>query len=168
MTGFFSKHPRLLAIAPSTRGFGFAVLEGLDTLVDWGMKSAATDKNARCIAKVRELISQYSPDLLVLEDSSTGRRSPRIRRLGRSIIQLARSKNVKVALFTQEQIREAFSLNGAGTKQTRAEFVAEKFPDEIGFRLPPKRKPWMSEDYRMGIFDAVVLALMPRLSKKTQ
>ena len=31
------KHFRILAIAPSTRGFGFAVLEGQDTLVDWGV-----------------------------------------------------------------------------------------------------------------------------------
>jgi len=26
-------------------------------------------------------------------------------------------------------------------------------------RLPRLRKPWMSEDYRMSIFDAVALAL---------
>ena len=166
MIDFLSKRPRILAIAPSTRGFGFAVLEGLDTLADWGVKSAATDKNARSIAKVHELISQYNPDLLVLEDFSTGMRSPRIRRLGRSIIMLAQSKSVKVALFTPEQIRQAFSQDDAGTKQARAEFIAQKFPDEIGFRLPQKRKPWMSEDYRMNIFDAVALALMPRLSKK--
>ena len=166
MTSFDSKHPRILAIAPSTRGFGFAVLEGLDTLADWGVKSVTTDKNARSIAKVEELISQYKPDLLVLEDFSTGRRAPRIRRLGKRLITLARNQNIKVALFTKEQIREAFYQISSGAKQARAEFIAEKFPDEIGFRLPPKRKPWMSEDYRMGIFDAVALALLPRLVKK--
>lgn len=166
MTDYFSKHARILAIAPSTRGFGFSVLEGFDTLADWGVKSVTTDKNARSVAKVEQLISHYRPDILVLEDFSPGKRTPRIKRLGRSIITLARSKNVKVALFTQGQIREAFSQIGTRTKQARAEFIAQKFPDEIGFRLPPKRKPWMSEDYRMNIFDAVALALIPRLLKK--
>ena len=31
------KGTRVLAIDPSTRGFGFAVLEGLEKLVDWGV-----------------------------------------------------------------------------------------------------------------------------------
>lgn len=168
MTSFHAKHPRILAIALSTRGFGFAVLEGLDTLADWGVKSVTTDKNARSIAKVAALISLYQPNLLVLEDFSTGRRAPRIRRLGTRLVTLAGNQNIKVAQFTQEQIRETFSQNGAETKQARAEFIAQKFPDEIGFRLPPKRKPWMSEDYRMNIFDAVALALMPRLLKRSR
>jgi len=29
---------RVLAIDPSTRGFGFAVLEGPSRLIDWGVK----------------------------------------------------------------------------------------------------------------------------------
>lgn len=168
MTNFHSQHPRILAIAPSTRGFGFAVLEGLDTLVDWGVKSLAGDKSPKSIAKVKELISHYEPDILVLEDFSfkDSRRSKRIRRLGRRLVTLAKNQKIKVALFSQKQIREIFFAKGAGTKQARAEIVADKFPDEIGFRLPPKRKPWMSEDYRMDIFDAVALAVMPRLINK--
>jgi hypothetical protein len=41
-----------------------------------------------------------------------------------------------------------------------------RFPEELGHRLPPKRKPWMSEDYRMGIFDAVALAFATRVREK--
>lgn len=170
MIDFNSKHPRILAIAPSTRGFGFAVLEGLDTLADWGVKSVTGDKNAQSIVKAGELISHYEPDIIALEDCSPkySRRSPRIRRLGRRLVTLARNQKIKVALFSREKIRETFFGNGHGTKQARAKILAQKFPDEIGFRLPPKRKPWMSEDYRMDIFDAVALALMPRLLKKKQ
>jgi Holliday junction resolvasome RuvABC endonuclease subunit len=166
MTHFQSKYRRILAIAPSTRGFGFALLEGLDTLADWGVKSVVGSKNAGSVAKVKELVSHYQPDVLALEDCSSkdSRRSPRIRRLGRSLVALARNQKIKLALFPQKQIRQTFALCGAGTKHARAEFLAQKFADEIGFRLPPKRKPWMSEDYRMDIFDAVGLAVMPRLS----
>jgi len=39
-----------------------------------------------------------------------------------------------------------------------AQTLAAQFPVELGKRLPPKRRPWMSEDPRMDIFDAVALA----------
>jgi hypothetical protein len=41
-----------------------------------------------------------------------------------------------------------------------AEILATRFPEELAPRLPPKRKPWISEDYRMDIFDAVALAIV--------
>ena len=160
------KYPRILAIAPSTRGFGFALIEGLDTLVDWGVKSVTGDKNKASVAKVKEMIVHYEPDVLVLEDASvkSSRRSPRIRALSKRIIAVASSRNVIVALFSREQVRRAFFADGQGTKHALAEIIANKFPEELGFRLPPKRRPWMSEDYRMDIFDAVALALVLRKS----
>ena len=74
MTNFHSTHPRILSIAPSTRGFGFAVLEGLDTLADWGVKSVTADKNAQSIAKVKELLrdDQSDPFSLDEKESSLG------------------------------------------------------------------------------------------------
>ena len=66
----------------------------------------------------------------------------------------------------REQVRRVFFANGQGTKHALAEILAKRFPEELGFRLPPKRRPWMSEDYRMDIFDAVALALIFFYSKK--
>jgi len=43
-----------------------------------------------------------------------------------------------------------------------SEIVAKRFPDELGAKLPPKRKAWMKEHYQMGIFDAVALAVVFR------
>ncbi len=39
-----------------------------------------------------------------------------------------------------------------------ARAIAEQFPELVP-RVPPVRKPWMSEDYRMSMFDAVGLGL---------
>jgi hypothetical protein len=39
-----------------------------------------------------------------------------------------------------------------------AQAVAARFP-ELAPRLPPQRKPWMSEDCRMAIFDAAAFVL---------
>jgi hypothetical protein len=62
-------------------------------------------------------------------------------------------------------VLQVFIPDGQGTKHELAEILAKQFPEELGSRLPPKRKAWMSEDSRMGIFDAVALALVFRLKK---
>jgi hypothetical protein len=144
------KNLRILAIAPSTRGFGFSVLEG-ERLIDWGVKSVKGDKNKQSLLKIKEMISRYHPGVLVFEDYSAkgSRRSPRIRK-------------VRVKLFSRQQVRKAFFADGQGTKDVLADMLAKQFPEELGFRLPPKRRPWMSEAYQMGIFEAVALVLIFR------
>jgi len=159
------KHFRILAIAPSTRGFGFAVLEGQEMLVDWGVKTVKGDKNAQSLKKVEEMIAHYQPGVLVLEDASAknSRRSPRIRKLSQQIIKMAVTRKVSVKLFSRDQVMKTFFADGQGTKHALAEIIAKRFPEELGSRLPPKRKAWMSEDSRMNIFDAVALVLILRL-----
>jgi hypothetical protein len=156
-----------LAIAPSSRGFGFAVLEG-EGLVDWGVKSVTGDKNVGTMKQAEKMIAHYKPGVLVLQDASAkgSRRSPRIRNLTKKIIAMATSRKMKVALFSSDQVIQAFFIDGKGTKYTIAKILAIRFREELGPRLPPKRKDWESEDYRMGIFDAVALALARQLRKK--
>src|ERR1039458_1084558 len=112
------KHFRILAIALSTRGFGFAVLEGQETLVDWGVKTVKGDKNIQSLARVKELIVHYQPGVLVLEDASAkgSRRSPRIRKLCQQIIKLAATRKVRVRLYSREQVMKTFIPDGRGTK----------------------------------------------------
>jgi hypothetical protein len=87
------------------------------------------------------------------------------RQFSRQIITLAATRKVSVALFSHEQVRRVFFADGQGTIHARAEILAKRFSEELGSRLPPKRRAWMSEDSRMDIFDAVALALMLRLKR---
>ena len=155
-----NKLDRILAIAPSTRGFGFAVHEG-DTLVDWGVKSVKGDKNAESLKKVSELINWYTPTVLVLPDTKGkgSRRSERIRVLSRKFIAMAKARKVCVATCSRKQIGVALSTDGTLNKHEIAEILAKRFPHELGSRVPPKRKPWMSEDSRMDIFGAVAIGV---------
>jgi Holliday junction resolvasome RuvABC endonuclease subunit len=164
MNKTLAKYPRILAIAPSTRGFGYAVLEGHGEIVDWGVRSIEGNKNSGSIKKVEEMIDLYNPQVMVLEDTTAkgSRRSPRIKALTKRLVDLAERRTIEVALFSQEQVRRFFFGDADGTKHALAEIIAERFPEELGFRLPPKRRDWMSEDSRMGIFEAVALALMVR------
>jgi len=56
------------------------------------------------------------------------------------------------------QVLEVFGQVGAPNKERVAGVVAEHFK-ELAPRKPPHRKPWMSEDARGSIFDAVSFAL---------
>jgi Holliday junction resolvasome RuvABC endonuclease subunit len=156
-----NKYPRILAIAPSTKGFGYAVLEGHRLLVNWGVKTVTGNKNAGAVKKVKEMIAHYNPQVLVLEDTATEgcRRSPRIKALTKRLVEVGESRTINMALFSRTQVKRVILGGGRGTKHAVAESIAEWYPEELGFRLPPKRVDWKSEDSRMAIFDAVALAL---------
>ncbi len=164
MMQHYSQHERVLSIAPSTRGFGYAVLEDAANLVDWGSKSVEGNKNTECLIKVEALIAHYQPTLIVLEDHSgkDSRRSARIVTLGKRLVALASQREVKVKLFSQAQVRRVFFGERKGTKHALAEILAKRFPEELGHRLPPKRRAWTSEDSRMDIFDAMALVMALR------
>ncbi len=53
---------------------------------------------------------------------------------------------------------ETFAQQGVINKQSLAEAIARHMPAFERY-LPPPRKPWMSEDSRMNLFDAAALAL---------
>jgi len=72
---------RVLAIDPHPRGFGYAVFEGPATLVDWGTKDIRRDKERVALHKIGELVRQYLPTVIVVEDCThrQSRRNPRVR-----------------------------------------------------------------------------------------
>ena len=154
------KNVRVLGLAPSSRGIGFALMEGKNTLVDWGVKSVKGEKNLRSLSKVADLITLYEPNVIALEDtrSQGSRRCSRIQALFQEIVALAEGENIKVRRFSRKQIRFEHFTEAPATKYAMAESLAARFPEELGFRLPRKRRLWTSEDPRMDMFDAVALA----------
>lgn len=170
MTNSISQnHFRILAIAPTTRGFGFAVLDGNETLVDWGVRRIdGKIKNTWSLAMVEKLVARYQPGVMVLQDTlaKSSRRAPRIKALTKRIIALAKGHKVRVKLFTFEKVRKIFFADGKGTKHALAEIIAKQFPGELSSYMPPKRRAWTNEDSRMDIFDAVALALMPQRAQR--
>lgn len=160
MTRGISPGRRVLAIDPAAKGFGFAVMEPGTGLVAWGTRDARDDKYGMSLRRAAELLDTYQPTVVVLEDCRTdgSRRRPHVRRLLRSIERLAARRGVKVWLVPPSTRLAAFAEVGASTKCQIATALAERFP-VLRRALPPVRKPWMTEDHRMGIFDAVALAV---------
>jgi hypothetical protein len=168
MNQLHQKQTRILAIAPSSRGFGFAVLEEEDQLIDWGLKTVERSKTSQCLRKVEILMTHYAPTLFVLEDhlAKDFHRCERIRTLNMQFVELSIKCHIEIKLITHGQLRRAFFGEERGTKYRLAEILAEQFPTELRSRLPPKRLAWKSEDSRMAIFDAVALVLAACLVKR--
>jgi len=156
MKYLFPDEIRVLAVDPSTKGIGFAVLEGPENLIDWGIKQVSDEKNTECVEIVRELIEQYQPHTLVIEntDDESSLRRDRVRELLGEIRQLAREKRVKVLEVTPNRVRHAF----APKKDVIAAAIAGRFP-ELQPRLPKERTLTMNEQYEMPEFDAMAFGL---------
>jgi hypothetical protein len=148
----------ILAAFPSAKGFGYAVFEGQSSLIDWGVRGASgAQKNRESLQKMRELLTFYHPDVVVLEDyeGQGSRRARRIEILINLIAAHAHAGGMRTASFSRAEVRASFGLTA---KREIAEAIVRAFP-ELEPRLPPVRKIWMSEDRRMNIFDAVALAI---------
>lgn len=149
---------RILTIDPTSRGFGYAVLEGAGRLIAWGVRAGGqTDVVLR---KLHELIGLYRPEVLVVEDCATpkARRRARVRNLLDTIVHNADAVGLRTHRISVAEVRHLFAANNAATKHAIALAVAEHFP-ELAPRLPPKRKIYMSEAERMAIFDATAFGL---------
>jgi hypothetical protein len=162
------KNSRSLSVALSSRGLGYAVMEGQNVFIAHGHKIVeGGDKNVKSFAWVEQLIERYQPNIMALQDVAAkgSRRAPRIKSLHRQIVKLAGKQKIQVKLISGKQVRSLLLGNPKGTKQEMAERLAKQFPDELAACLPPKRKPWKSEDSRMDIFDAVALAVVLRMKQ---
>jgi len=158
MMGTNPNPKRVLAIDPTSRGLGFAVLESPTTLIYWAVKSVREKNEASILEKVSSLIHYYKPEVLVIEDHNKSRRCPRIQSLLAGIDELASKEGVKCRRFPIARVKKVFKAFQAQTKQEIAQEVAQQLPD-LAHHLPPPRKPWMTENYQMPVFDAVALAL---------
>src|SRR5262245_473149 len=108
-----SKTIRVLAIDPTVTGFGYAVLEAPDRLVDWGVKTVDhRDKNMRCLKWIAHFINLYQTDRVVLENynGKGSRRCRRVRELIDGIRSLALSNAIQTASFSRSEVRVDFGV----------------------------------------------------------
>jgi hypothetical protein len=150
---------RVLAIYPNTGGFGFAVLEGPDRLIEWATVHIKGRDHDACIARAAKLIDRYRPDALVTEHpNKSPHRGQPARQLAADLLVLATKKRIRRGGIARESVRRYFLKLNAETKHRMAEAIADRFL-ELQSRLPRVRRPWMSENPAMTIFDSIALAL---------
>src|SRR5262245_26735550 len=157
-----SQHSLVLALYPQSHGFSFALFEAWPSPLDWGFHEVrGLHRNVKCLRRIASIFALHTPDFVALQGMSDGgaRRAPRIQELNRLIAELAEGEGIPVRSYSRTQVLEYFEHRGATTKQQIAETIAQKVP-ALALQLPPPRKPYKSEDDRMGIFEAAALAWM--------
>ena len=144
---------RVLALEIRRRGFAFAVFEGANELLDCGarhFRSGANKVRVSPRGKLATLFDDFAPSEVITRARESDARK------WKSIIDPAlrresAERRVPIRLVSRSTILKAF--DGRDRRYEIAVVLAERFP-ALASRLPPKRKIWQSEDYRMGIFDA--------------
>lgn len=150
--------PITLALDTTSGGFAYAVLEGRETLLDWACSEASKKSPEVWRARVEKLLTRYQPVRVVLPDVEDSRRGKWAKRFTSAVETLANERGIEVRRVSRRVVQERFAHSGT-TKHEIAIAVARVFP-ELAPRLPRERKPWMSEDKRMSIFDAVSFAFV--------
>lgn len=148
-----SQQTRILALDVHPRSFGYVVMESPGKLLDWGVRrSYQKTKNHPEVlvgGRLRRLLKIWRPGAVVTRIGD--RRNKDVQSLFRHI-----KKEAGATSFLPIKGSED-SHQGRG-KYERAVEIAARFP-EIGWKLPPKRKPWESEHYSMSIFEALEAAV---------
>lgn len=148
-----------MALDPHPKSFGFAVFEGTK-LLDWGAKSFPARVCVPPGPKIRVLVAEYLPDRLVFKDS--GHR--RSKQMVSAIKSAARAHRIALHPLPAQAVRQVFA--NCGNKDQIASAICERFPELLSL-LPPRRKNWMTEDYRMKMFQAAATGIA-YISHRTQ
>jgi hypothetical protein len=150
---------RVLALDVHPQNFGFVVFNGPNRLLDLGVRSFRPGANAVKIPPAKKLLAlldEFTPSAVVIRKRVT-ERSGRKPKLLTIIERQARRRRIPVRFITSRNVNRAF-VGFESNKYQVASVLAKQFP-ALASKLPPKRKCWESEVYRMGIFDAAALGV---------
>ncbi len=165
----FGGEKRVIALDVRSRNFGFVVFEGPNEILHWGVRSFRSGGNTVKIpaaTKLLSLLDKFTPSAVVIRERST--RSAKKPKLLSIIEREVCSRRIPVRFITPREVNRAF-VGFESNKYQVASVLARQFPG-LASKLPPKRKCWQSEDYRMGIFDAaaVGVAYFTRVKRVTK
>jgi len=150
---------QVLSLDIRSRSFGFVIFEGSNHLLDWGVKSFRPGVNVVKLSAAKKLVAlldEFNPSAVVIRKpvrEINRKRAP----LLATVRRVAKHRRIPIRLIPLRAIKKAF-VGAERNKDEIAAAVAQRLP-ELATRLPPKRKIWLCEDYRMSIFDAAALGV---------
>lgn len=154
------KHDGVLGIHPTRTGFGWVLFEGPNNPIDWGVAAVSGDRAAECLKRIDALMDDYKPREMVLEkfDGAASRRSEWVRQFGQDVLDLAGAKGMDAHVYSLSDIKTRFAEIGATSRYKIATEIASLI-EAFAHELPPKRKIWLPENSRIGIFNAAAVVL---------
>lgn len=147
----------VLAVHPTSSGFGWAVF-GLDgELVEWGIASGKEGRKPRLHRRFERLLARFEPTVLVLE-AHEGKRADGIVSFYRAIGRAAAGAGARSYIYDRAAIATALDIPLRSSRYAVAQKVAALLP-ELSHRIPRKQAFGASEDPRQSLFAAAALAL---------
>jgi hypothetical protein len=128
-------------------------------MLDWSIENFRPGVNAVKIPvakKLLVLLNEFTSSAIVIRERETRRGTKKTKMLT-TIKRQARSRRIPIRFISRRDVNRAF-VGFESNKYEVASVLAKQFP-ALASRLPPKRKIWQSEDYRMGIFDAAAVGV---------
>jgi len=149
-------HNRVFALDLHPLSFGYALFEGPDDLIDWGIKNFRHGVNAVKVpldVKLGLLLDQYTPEVVVIREPKT----VALKNMAETITALAKHRGIPMRIISRSSAQAAFPDVGRNKYQI-ASVIAGRYP-ELSPRLGPRRKVWQAERYSMSIFVAAAIGL---------
>jgi hypothetical protein len=159
-----SNKTRVLALDLRMQRFGFAVFEGVQHLLEWGVRTYPTAdvrELSKTVAKrISPLLTLFDPSVVVIKRAlgSIGPEHSRGATILRTITHEARQHSIAWSFVEREEIRRTFGVPVRTKKHQIAARVSLCFP-ELTWKLPPERKCYKSEHPGMAVFDAISVGL---------
>jgi len=146
--------PIVATIYPYSEGFGYALIQGAQKLLDYGSAVFRPVSNKKSLRRIRSFLDRSNLDVLVLRDESAKgfKGSQRTKQLLADIRIIAHEMDIFVVNYSRRHIQEAFHEYGVRTKYDIAKHLVQRIPN-LGLYLPPRRKRWGSENYKMAMFE---------------
>ena len=153
---------RIVALDLRPRRFGFAVLEGPDRLLDWGIRTYPTQAVNISVVRKRivPLLRMFSPSAVILpQQLSSLKKCPAQKACLQMVRREALRRSIQTDFVGKQEMKQTFKQFGESmTKHEIASQIALRFP-ELTWKLPAARKPWQTEPHNQTIFDAIALGL---------
>jgi hypothetical protein len=153
-----SNDKRIIAIDPRSSRFGFAVFEGPERLLDWGIKRFHRDVNAVQIQaklKLINLMDEFLPHAVVILKRDVETRG--IARMREALLRQAQKRGIALHFLSRRDVDGAF-VGSNRNKYAIAAAVIKHLP-ELASRRPRQRKTWEPEHCIITIFDAAALGI---------
>ncbi len=144
---------RYLGVDIRSRGFGFVVVEN-SSVLDSGIRRCDRCEMEDCLEqRFARILQTYVPSVVIMRIAPGRSPGPEKLTIVNAVKKQTKQHGVEIVRRGPRAIRRHFSQRNAHTKYEIAQVVATTLP-ELAWKLPPKRRLWEPENYRMSIFDA--------------
>jgi len=145
---------RILGVTSTTRGCAFATIENHNRLVDWAVSSIPPSEEA-AFETISKVLRKMRPLFIALDRLAGAKKRTRGKAFDKALERASADR--RIMILSVDRRKAASGRHSQPNRWDIAEEMAKRFP-EIAHKLPSRRKPWQSDDDRIGLFLALAAA----------